>query len=108
MKVDRFDVKWVGPTYNGYKRVQRRDGKWNLIDGDNNLICKEWYHYVWDVEEGFAVVQREPGLENFVSVKTGERLNDCWYHSAERFVNGFGHVYINSKRHLVTPEGYVN
>ena len=43
----------------GFAKIQRKDGKWNLIDKKGNFISNEWFKLVGDFDEyGFALIQR--------------------------------------------------
>ena len=107
MKVNRFELKWVGPIHNGFARVKRRDGMWNFIDKDDELLCKDkWFRYVFDFEDGFAVIQNEYGMENFIR-QDGKLLLKKWHESAERFKDGFGRVFVDGKCHMVNAHGKV-
>ena len=53
----------------GLARVQRKDGKWNLIDEKGKFLSDEWFGWLGNFFNGLAVVQREDNQYNFIDTK---------------------------------------
>ena len=107
MKVNRFELTWMGERQEGYTRVKRRDGKWNLINSKDEIVSPVWYKYVWDVSEGLAPIQNDEGKENFIIVENGNLLSQRWFESVERFSHGMGKVFIGGQARFINCAGKV-
>ena len=80
------------PWSEGFAVVKRSDGLWNLIDKQGNILSNEWFNYLGDFYEGFAIVQRsDTYLWNFID-KNGNYLSDEWFDWVGSFYEGFAIV----------------
>ena len=76
----------------GFARVQRGDGLWNLIDKDGKLLFAEWFNYVDNFYDGLARVQRKEDKQyNFIG-KQGKFLSNEWFIEAYYLDYGLGIV----------------
>ena len=97
----------------GFAKVQRGDGLYNLIDKQGNILFNEWYNWVENFREGFAVVQRGDKKYNLID-KKGDYLSDEWYNWVGNFFNGFAVVrrangeynFIDKKGDYLSDEWY--
>ena len=48
-----------------FAKVQRANGNWNLINKKGKLLSEQWFNYVYDFSEGFAIVRNEDYGYNF-------------------------------------------
>lgn len=96
-------------------RVQREDGKFNLITADGNYLFKEWFKWIgyFDPGTGFARVQRGDNKFNFIT-KEGKILSGEWFKKVDEFHCGFARVqredskwnFINTKGKLMSNEWF--
>ena len=49
-----------------FAKVQRANGNWNLINKKGKLLSEQWFNYVYDFSEGFAIVRNEDYGYNFI------------------------------------------
>ena len=76
----------------GFARVQRGDGLWNLIDKNGKLLFAEWFNYVDNFYDGLARVQRKEDKQyNFIG-KQGKFLSNEWFIDAYYLDYGLGIV----------------
>ena len=74
----------------GLARVQRKD-KWNFIDKNGKFLADEWFRWLGNFFNGFAVAQREDNQYNFIDTK-GNYLSKEWFDWVENFQEGFAVV----------------
>ena len=59
----------------GFARVQRGDRLYNFIDKQGNYLSKEWFMWLDDFKDGFAVVKRTNGEQAKIN-KSGKLIKD--------------------------------
>ena len=74
----------------GFARVRRKD-KWNFIDTKGNYLSDEWFDWVDNFQEGFAIVNRGDDKWNFID-KNGNYLSNDRFVWVGNFLNGFAIV----------------
>lgn len=113
MEKEKEEYEYTGPLTNGYRRVKRKDGKWNLIDESGNIISKEWFKSVSSMSDnGFALVLTDEGY-NYIN-GIGIKVSSKYYKNAGTFENGFAPImndeykwnYINSSFRILCKEWY--
>lgn len=75
-----------------FTRVQRDiDGKFNLITANGKLLSDEWFEWVGDFYDEFALVGRENHEYNYID-KEGKIISEQWFKWLDYFHNGFARV----------------
>ena len=85
--------------------VSLNENKWNIFDTSKNMIlCSEWYDYVGNFQDGFAVVRRGDGKCNFIK-PDGSILCSEWYEYVSNFYDGFAQVRrSDGKYNFIKPD----
>ena len=75
-----------------FAKIQRGDYLFNFIDKNGNILSKEWFRYVSNFHQGFAIVQRSNTyLWNFIDKDGNILSNECFNYLGD-FHNGFAKV----------------
>ena len=85
----------------------RKDGKWNFIDVDGNLLFKGWnFEHVDTFSHGLARV-RLYGKENYVNEKGELLCNKLWFDEVEEhfFHEKYASVQLYGNKYLIDREG---
>ena len=113
-KPNKIFSKMLKSGIDGILIVSLNENKWNLFDVSKNMIlCSEWYGYVGNFHDGFAVVRRGDLKCNFIK-PDGSVLCDEWYDLVYDFENGFAFVrrgdgkwnFIKSDGSILSSEWY--
>lgn len=73
-------------------KVQRvSDNKYNLIDANGKLLSNEWFDWIGDFYDEFALVERENHEYNYID-KQGNILSDEWFKWLDLFRDEFARV----------------
>ena len=75
----------------GFAKVQRANGDWNLINKQGELLSNEWFMYVYEFCEGFAIVRNKYHVYNFID-KHGKLLLNEWFIYVGHFKDGLAGV----------------
>ena len=98
----------------GLTKVQRLvDGKCNLITEDGKLLSKQWFDWIGDFYDGFALVGRENHEYNYID-KQGKILSKDWFKWLDFFHDGFARVqrfddtmnFINKDGKIISNEWF--
>lgn len=78
----------------GFAQVQRKDGRWNLIDTKGHLISPNmWFMDVFDFTNKFARVRRiEDGLWNFIDEKGHILSPNMWFRNTYEFTDKIARI----------------
>ena len=91
-KPNKIFSKMLKSGIDGILIVRLNENKWNIFDTSKNMIlCSEWYGYVGNFHDGFAVVRRGDDKWNFIK-SDGSFLCSEWYKDTGYFYNGFARV----------------
>lgn len=91
----------------GFARVQRANGDWNLINKQGELLSNEWFMYVYEFSEGFAAVEKTNGEYNFID-KKGNILSNEWFIYVGHFKDGFAKVQrTNGEYNFIDKNGKI-
>ena len=101
------------PWSEGFAKIQRGDGLYNLMNRQGNYLSNEWFNYLGDFHEGFASVQRGDKLYNFID-KQGNYISNEWFNYVFYFREGFAVVqrgdklcnFIDKKGNILSNEWY--
>ena len=76
-----------------FTRVQREDGKFNLITENGKFLLEQWYDWIADFDDGLALVQRgrENPRFNYID-KDGKIISDEWFRFVGYFKDGIAIV----------------
>ena len=108
-KPNKIFSKMLKSGIDGILIVSLNEKKWNIFDTSKNMIlCYEWYGYVGNFHDGFAVVRRGDLKWNFIK-SDGSILCDEWYNYVFDFKKGVAKVqryddqicYIDTKGEIV-------
>ena len=73
-------------------KVQRlSDGKCNYIDANGKIISEQWFEWIGDFYDEFALVERENHEYNYIDTK-GKLLSNEWFRLAFDFKDGLAKV----------------
>lgn len=82
--------------------------RYNVIDLNGRLLLDEWYNYIDDFNEGFAVViktENDGDIYNYIT-EDGRFLSEEWFVYAKEFSNGRGIVtMVNRKMNFIDQDG---
>lgn len=91
----------------GFARVQRANGDWNLINKQGELLSKEWFMYVYEFSYGFAIVRNKNHVYNFID-KHGKLLLNEWFIYVSYFYDGFAKVQrTNGEYNFIDKNGKI-
>ena len=101
-----MEFDFVYDFYEGFA-VVKKDGKYNFINENEELLCEEWFDKAWNFYDGLAKVEKDDKY-NFIK-PDGAILSDEWLDKAYDFHGDFavirkGNVY-NMKFNLVGKDG---
>ena len=107
-KPNKIFSKMLKSGIDGILIVRLNENKWNIFDTSKNMIlCSEWYGYVGNFHDGFAVVRRGDDKWNFIK-SDGSFLCSEWYKDTGYFYNGFARVQRDDGIwNLIKPDGSV-
>ncbi len=88
---------------NGLTSIINKEGMANLVDGEGNLLCDEWYDYISYFSEGVVVVKKE-GKYSAINDK-GKRITEEWFTNLYAFKNGFAEAFLGNKHFFIDKEG---
>ena len=97
-----------------FTKVQRlSDGKCNLIDANGKQLSEQWFDWIGDFYDGFALVQRENHEYNYID-KDGKILSEEWFKWLDLFHLEFTRVergdglmnFIDKKGKLLSNEWF--
>ena len=75
-----------------FTKVQRlSDGKCNYIGANGKIISEQWFDWVGDFYDGFALVGRENHEYNYMD-KDGKIISSEWFAWVGDFNEGFAKV----------------
>ena len=105
-KPNKIFSKMLKSGIDGILIVSLNEKKWNLFDVSKNMIlCSEWYGYVGNFHDGFAVVRRGDGKCNLIK-PDGKVLCSEWYGYVGYFHDGFARVQRDDlKCNFIKPDG---
>ena len=107
-KPNKIFSKMLKSGIDGILIVSLNEKKWNFFDVSKNMIlCSEWYGFVGNFHDGFAVVRRGDGKCNFIK-PDGSVLCPEWYDLVYHFHDGFARVERDDlKWNFIKPDGSV-
>ena len=95
-------------------KVQRlSDGKCNYIDANGKIISEQWFEWIGDFYDEFALVERENHEYNYIN-KEGKIVSDEWFKWLDFFHDGFARVqrfddtmnFINTDGKIISNEWF--
>ena len=89
-------------------KVQRlSDGKCNLIGEDGKLLSEQWFEWIGDFYDGYALVGRENHEYNYID-KQGKILSDDWFKWLDFFKDEFARVQrFDNSMNFITKDGKI-
>ena len=91
-----------------FTRVQRvTDRKYNLITANGKLLSEQWFDWIGDFYDGFALVGRENHEYNYID-KQGKILSSEWFKWLDYFHDGFARVQrFDDTMNFITKDGKI-
>ena len=87
--------------------LQRVDGKYNLITANGKLLFEQWYEWIDDFYDGFALVERENHQYNYIN-KEGKIVSNEWFKWLDFFYNGFARVQrFDNSMNFINKDGKI-
>ena len=106
MKVRHDNIRCVHRFKNGVARVENKQGMWNFINHDYELLSRTWFAYAEEFEGGLAMVENDYGAKNFLNPK-GFLISNKWFESVGNFIDGFCVVTCKRKQYLIDRTGHI-
>ena len=91
-----------------FTKVQRlSDGKCNLIDANGKQLSEQWFEWVGDFYDDFALVGRENHEYNYID-KQGKILSGEWFKWLDFFKGDFARVQrADDTMNFITKDGKI-
>ena len=88
-------------------RVQRTKIEYNLIDANGKQLSEQWFDWIGDFYDGFALVGRENHEYNYID-KQGKILSEEWFKWLDFFNDGFARVQrFDDTMNFITKDGKI-
>lgn len=75
----------------GRIRINTNKG-YNFLDVENNILSSQWFTYATEFCNGFARVQREDYMWNFIDRNGNILSKDMWFIYCDRFHGGLAKI----------------